>query len=81
MFGAEATATEAPAVATGKALSLADISAVGPTHTRSLELVALRLACPPLRHHRWSHSCILFTFHQLINFHHLSFLISTYLFS
>ena len=41
MFGAEAAAAEAPAVAAGKALRLANGTAVGVANARPLELVAL----------------------------------------
>ena len=41
MCGAEATATETPALAAGKALRLANISTVGPARACPLELVAL----------------------------------------
>lgn len=51
MFGAEAAAAKAPAIAVGKSLSLADRCAVAFTNTRSLEPVALGFTSPCLCHH------------------------------
>lgn len=47
---AEASATEAAAVPAGEALRFADVGAVGLADAGALELVALRLARPRLRH-------------------------------
>uniref|UniRef100_A0A0A9CY05 Uncharacterized protein n=1 Tax=Arundo donax TaxID=35708 RepID=A0A0A9CY05_ARUDO len=50
VLGAEAAAAEAAALAALEPLRPADVGAVVPAHARALELVALRLARPRLRH-------------------------------
>lgn len=52
MLGAKASAPEAPANSSMEALGLAHVCTVACSHARALELVALRLACPCLRHLR-----------------------------
>uniref|UniRef100_A0A0A9HJM9 Uncharacterized protein n=1 Tax=Arundo donax TaxID=35708 RepID=A0A0A9HJM9_ARUDO len=57
VLGAEAAAAEAPALAALEPLRPADVGAVVPAHARSLELVALRLACPRLRNRHRPNLC------------------------
>lgn len=57
VFSAKTAATETAAFSIRKPLRLAHIATVGVAQARPLELVALRLACPPFHHQRTTHFC------------------------